>query len=349
MKTSFVSTYSMSSRLRESLPRLQSELARTATEISTSRHADVGLSLGNKIGKTLQLRHDLSGLEAQMTANGFLSAQLEKTQAALGEMGKGATAFLNTLISVSDPTGAAREIGQAARSGLSSLAALANLADGGEYVFGGIDGGTPPFADFDGAPKLAIDTAFAAAFGLAMPDPQSDPAVADIDAAAMQAFLDTDFADLFADPNWGTTWSSASDTVRTSRIGPEQKAEVSVSANEPALRKLAMAYSMVASLGAGALSEGTLNVVVEKARQLAGAAASDLSGLQSRLGFVEERVASETQRMTAQRDVVTLNINALEGVDPVEAKVKFDTLTTQLEMSYSLTNRMLSLSIMKYA
>ena len=36
------------------------------------------------------------------------------------------------------------------------------------------------------------------------------------------------------------------------------------------------------------------------------------------------------------------------GVDPAEAKVKIDTLTTQLEMSYSLTAKLLQLSIINY-
>jgi flagellar hook-associated protein 3 FlgL len=60
-------------------------------------------------------------------------------------------------------------------------------------------------------------------------------------------------------------------------------------------------------------------------------------------------VATATERMTAEKDIVSQGITSLEGVDPVEAKVRFDTLSTQLEMSYALTNRILNLSILNYA
>jgi flagellar hook-associated protein 3 FlgL len=53
--------------------------------------------------------------------------------------------------------------------------------------------------------------------------------------------------------------------------------------------------------------------------------------------------------LTVQGDILETRIGALEGVDPMEAKVRIDTLTTQIEMSYALTVRFLEMSILNYA
>jgi flagellar hook-associated protein 3 FlgL len=53
--------------------------------------------------------------------------------------------------------------------------------------------------------------------------------------------------------------------------------------------------------------------------------------------------------MAEEQDVVEARLASLEGVDPYEAKVRVDTLSTQIEMSYSLTNKILRLSILNYA
>ena len=53
--------------------------------------------------------------------------------------------------------------------------------------------------------------------------------------------------------------------------------------------------------------------------------------------------------MTRERDVIDVRTSTLEGVDPYEAKVRFDQLSTQIEMSYALTVRLSNLSILNYA
>ena len=66
-------------------------------------------------------------------------------------------------------------------------------------------------------------------------------------------------------------------------------------------------------------------------------------------GACRAQVSSATDRVKAQQAIVEDRIGTLEGVDPAEAKVKIDTLTTQIEMSYSLTAKLLQISILNYA
>lgn len=349
MKTSFISTYNMASGLRNNLSRLQTDLNKASVEVASSHHADVGLSLGNQSARALALRLDYSSLDVYINSNGEVAARLQQTQAALQSISSSASAFLANLVSTTNSPSSATQLTTNARSTLGALIDVANATGGGQSLFGGINVGQLPLAEYSGAPKLALDTAFANAFGLPMPDPQADAAVASIDPAAMADFLDNEFAALFSDPAWTDSWSSASDTNLQSSIAPSEQIETSANANEPAMRKLAMAYSMVAELGAEKLSPATLDVIVAKSREVLGSAISDLTGMQGRLGLAEERISSATKRLTNEKDVVSNGITSLEGVDPVEAKVRFDTLSTQIEMSYAMTTRILSLSILKYA
>ncbi|MDQ0326283.1 flagellar hook-associated protein 3 FlgL [Rhodopseudomonas julia] len=346
MKTTFVSTYALANNLRSSVPRMQSELAKAGVEMATSRHADVGLTLGYSTARTLSFRHDFTQAESFIATNGLLSSQLQRTQITMDGIADTANKTLAVFVSVSDPYVASEEFQASAKAALSGLISLGNTAADGQYLFSGINTGAAPFNDYDaGGPKAAVDGAFATFFGFS----QSDPAVANITASDMQTFLDGDFAALFDDPSWGTTWSNASDTNITSRISPHEELTTSVNGNTQALRNLAMAYTMVAELGTTELGPETIQVVVDKARELIGGALPQLTDMQSAIGFTQQRVTAATERMTAEKDLISKGIQSLENVDPAEAKVRFDTLTTQIEMSYALTTKIMNLSILKYA
>ena len=67
--------------------------------------------------------------------------------------------------------------------------------------------------------KAALDAAFLAEFGFT----QDDPAVAGIDPAQMQTFLDGAYADLFLDnAQWEGSWSDASSRNVRSRIATKR-------------------------------------------------------------------------------------------------------------------------------
>ena len=204
-------------------------------------------------------------------------------------------------------------------------------------------------ADYSGAPKLTVDAAFAAKFGLPAVDPQASPLVAAITPTDMADFLDNEFAALFGDAGWQADWSSASDQNIASRISTTERIETSANANEQPVRQIARAYAMISELGAGALRSDTLQVVLDRASTLLGAAISGSTEIETRLGTAEERVKAANERMTRQKDIVELRIDGLEGVDPAEAKARIDVLTAQIQMSYALTTQVLHLSILNYA
>ena len=243
------------------------------------------------------------------------------------------------------PADPSNTIAQSAQSALASFTQTANASDGRNYLFGGINSGTAPIADYDSGPGAAVEAAFTAKFGFA----SSDPAAANITGAQMSDFLDNEFNALFSDPAWGSTWSSASDQVVNSRIDTSTTVATSVSANESAMRKLTEAYTMVGYLGFDGLGSDAQQAILDKASTLVSNGDDGLIQIQASLGGVQNQVTEASDRLTTQQSILTTRIDSLESVDPTEAKVKIDTLTTQIEMSYSLTSKLLQMSLLNYA
>jgi flagellar hook-associated protein 3 FlgL len=133
-----------------------------------------------------------------------------------------------------------------------------------------------------------------------------------------------------------------------SRISTSELIETSANANQPGVRKLAMAYAMVADLGIETLSEAAYQAVVDTATRIAGEAVQDLAKEQSRLGTAQERIANANDRMSIQIDILTNHIGLLEGVDPFEASTRVAALMTQVETAYAMTARIQNLSLLKY-
>jgi flagellar hook-associated protein 3 FlgL len=342
MRTSFISTLSLAMPMRNNLSRMQSDLSRLSGEIASGRMADAGLTLGTGVASSVTFRSSDSSLSALIDGNGQIKTRLSQSQSALDTLRAGADSFLKTLL---NSNGQGDILQAAGATGLDDFIATMNASDGQRYLFGGINSGTAPIANYDAGAGAAVDAAFLAKFGVS----QSDPAAAQITGADMADFLDNEFSALFADPAWSGTWSSASDQPQQSRISTTRTIDTSASANEAGFRKLAMAYTMVAKLGTAGLGEGARKAIIDKATSLIGTATTDVVDIQSRLGSAENAVDDATKYMTSQRDIVATQLDKLEGVDPVEAKTRLDTLNTQIEMSYSLTNRLLRLSILNYS
>ncbi|MBS7537958.1 flagellar hook-associated family protein [Ancylobacter lacus] len=348
MRTTFISTQSLSNAPRSALPRLQAELSDTSTEITTGRYADVGKQLGVSTAESVQLRLEQAALSSLKDGNASATAQIDRTQTALADIRSGADSFLQQLLAVTGTGGSGAVLQQQASGILNDLTDTLNVTDGRRYLFGGLNSGEKPVAALAEGPGAAISAAFAKRFGLDPASPQTDPKVKDITAAGMADFIDKDLAGFFDEAGWSATWSNGSSENRTATIGLSERVEVSANANEPAMRKLAMAYTMVATLGTQALSAPALQTVIDRSRSLVGTSLSELTAVGARLGAAQNRIDASNEMMQRAQDVVQRRLSALESVDTAEAKTRFDTLSTQIEMSYSLTSRILKMSILNY-
>ena len=100
MKTTLVSTLAVSTSLRQSILRTQSELGIAQKEVATGRHADVGLTLGGRTGQTVSLRQEHARLNTIIDGNALAGSRLDATQAALDDIRGMADRFLAGLVAV---------------------------------------------------------------------------------------------------------------------------------------------------------------------------------------------------------------------------------------------------------
>lgn len=348
MKTTFISSLSLWNSPRNNLARMQTDLAKATTEVTTGRFADVGLELGYKAGQGISLRQQRSELDAFISSNGALSLRMDTTNAGLDSIRNAAEDFMSSVISRPAEDVSSGIIGDTARSRLMSLVAGMNTTADGQFIFGGINAGQKPLTDYESVPtsaaKSAVDAAFVAAFGFS----QTDPAVSTISAADMSNFLDGAFSTLFDEPAWQANWSSASSQNIESRISLNEKTETSYSANDAAIRKLAMAYTMAFDLGNTKLAADVQQTVMNKVISVVSMATKDIVKAQAGLGVVQNKITGANNRMEIQKNVLDDHIGKLEGVDPAEAKTRVDALTTQIQISYSITSQLQKLSLVNY-
>jgi flagellar hook-associated protein 3 FlgL len=348
MKTTFVSTLTNSTAVRQSVLSLQSQLVKAQNELASGEVDDLGLSLGNETGQTFDLSQQQSLLQTTIDTNNGVSTRLAAVQNAADGLQSSAQTLLKALIGAQAGSISQSLAQSQAQGNLQDLISGLNTSVAGQYVFGGDNTGTMPitnyFANPPAANKQAVDSAFSAAFATT----QSGAGVQSITPAAMTSFLQNQFAALFQGTNWSTNWSSATNGPIDNRIAPSETVDTSVSANRPAAQNLAMAYTMVADLGTANLSSQTFQAVVAQATQLIGQATQQLTQMQASVGIMQASITNANNTMTIQMNVLSSQLNQMERVSPYDLSTQITQLTTQLEASYSLTARLQNLSLVTY-
>lgn len=347
MKTSFISTWSLSVSTRQSIGNLQQKIAEGQTEMNTGRYADVGVSIGHRTGDSVSLRQQYAGLETIITTNSVVSTRLDSSQAALKALGDAAQNFVGSLNATRNAENGAKIVHDEAQANLAAFINTMNTSVTGAYIFAGTNADVKPIQGYSSSPPSASSQAVTDAFQAAFGFPPTDPQAQAITPQDMTAFLDGPFAALFDDPAWSANWSSASDQNIRSRISTNELIETSANANDPSIRKLASAYTMMAAL-VDNLSQATFQAVTDKATVLIGEATPGIISVQAKLGNSQQRVASANDRMQLQMNIMTTGIGKLEKVDPYEASLRVSNLLQQLNTSYALTARIQQLSILNY-
>ena len=345
--TSYISTFSVSSALRQSVLKMQSELANANQEVSTGNYADIGLSLGAETGESVSLQSQGALLQTITSTNSVVSTRLSTTQTILSSLQTSAQNLLNSLIEGNSSTTNAGDLQAAAQSDLKSMTGSLNTTLNGSYIFAGTNTASQPVTDYYGTPaanQSAVNAAFSSAFGMS----QSSANVSTITGSAMQSFLDNQFSGLFQGASWATDWSSATDQTQTNLISTSQTEATSISANETAFKQLSQAYTMVANLGTSNLGTDAYQAVVTAAQKLLTSGINGLTNLQASVGNVQANVSSSSDQMSLQMNILSTQVSNLESVNPYEAATRVTDLQTQIETSYALTSQLHQLSLVNY-
>jgi flagellar hook-associated protein 3 FlgL len=343
MKTTFISSATLWNSPRSTLDKLQSELVKANKEVVTGRHMDVGLVLGRKTGKTLSLRQERAALDALTDSNTSATLRLKSTSAALDQVRNAGDKFKDALVGMHVGSQDVPLVQSQARASLNKLISNLNENVGSQFLFGGVNSKVQPIQAYEAGPQAAINTTFSAHFGFS----QTDPLVAGITPAQMQAFIEGPLAAHF-ETQWKGTWSNASDQNIQSLISPTERVETSANANETAFRELTKAYVMTFDLGIAGLNDQTREYLLNKVIATLGEGVSGVTELQADLGTAQRKIDDANERMSLQKTFFEERITNYEAIDPAEAKVRVDQLSTQIQTSYSLTAQLNQLSLINF-
>ena len=135
--TSYISTQSISSSMRQSILRMQSELAASQTEIATGNYADIGLTLGSRTGDSVSLQAENSLLQTITNTNQTVTSRLDTTQTILSGLRTSAQTLLNSLIEGTGSNTNASSIQASGQSDLQGLISGLNSTLSGDFIFAG--------------------------------------------------------------------------------------------------------------------------------------------------------------------------------------------------------------------
>ncbi|MGI2032561.1 flagellar hook-associated family protein [Rhizobium panacihumi] len=341
MKTSFSSTHSIQTALLQTMARAQKDLATANEEVTTGVYADLGVELGAKTSRSLDLSRDMLRIESQMTTNSIATQRLTSSEEALSQLADISQNVMDSLVGLSGSSTTLDVARSTITSALNSFVDVANTSVSGEYLFSGTNSDVKPMLAYDenSALSQAVDD-----FRVA----QGYPAPENMTPAQMKSFLDdlqTQFND---DTFWSTNVSSASDSNITTRISPTEVVDTSTNANEQGFRSFVFASVISAKYLTNDVPEQTRKAVTDSATAAIGQAISGVNDQRSSIGLSTERVSKATDSLADQKSIIETHINELQGVDVYEASTRVSALQSLLEASYTLTSRIQQLSLVNY-
>jgi flagellar hook-associated protein 3 FlgL len=348
MTSSTISSLALWDASRISMSRVQSQLGAASQEVTTGRHYDVGLALGTGTARAIDARVAIDDIDSIVTMNGVVGQRLSTMQSSMTAMLDLARSLFTEATQVTQ-SGVDRELFiDSAKSKLATLTSLLSSTNNGTFIFSGTNSLSAPVSDYLADPPPAARSAVVSAFTSEFSVAPDDPAVADITADQVKSYWNGTYSALFESPSWQTAFSSASDEPTELRIGPQEYASYSVSANDPGIRKLYSTLVALVDAGASDMNADAFGQLASLVASGAGAAAADLARSQAALGAVQSRLTNANDRMEIGRNLLNKAVGELEGVDQVEASTRLNSLTTQLQVSYAVTARMFKLSLLEY-
>lgn len=341
MKTSSISSQTISNAMQLTVSNAQTEIAKLQKEAVTGTYADTGLELGTRTSTSLDYTRESSRLQSIIDSNSVAEQRMDASQLAMENMSTSAQTLLNSVIALSGntDTSSLAVAASTATSVLENFTSYGNTAVNGEYLFSGINSDAQTLNDsFISDVTTKFKTAFSdymSANGIA--------SEADVTASDMSAFLQ-DYQDNF---DWSSE-TNASETTMSSRISTSETVSTSTTANSDGFKSLVLASVISSQLVNSGLSTGALAVVNDTTTKLAGSAISGIDTQRAQIGLSQERVEKANTYMSAQKTIIDTQLNDLVGVDTYEASTRLTTLLNQVETSYTITSKIQGLSLVNF-
>jgi flagellar hook-associated protein 3 FlgL len=333
MRISTMGDLAQTQQSRRQYADLSRQQTRLTEEVATGLRADRGRAVGGDftalagIERSLAVlaSHDLAAREAELATGAV--------QAALGSLQDAAQVFSGKIAGGLQTPGATaiRTLAAEARERLDAGLSALNVQSGDRYLLSGTATDQRPL--IDGAALLAaLGTATA---GL--------PAVSDV-TAAVDAWFDAPaggggFLDI--------AYGGAATPLAPFSIGPEDRAAMTLTAADPALREMLKGLATAALVDTGTFAgnpQAQAQLLRAGGDRLLSADAG-LIDLRAALGTVEARIGEAQSANGASRTALSLERNALVSADPYDAATELEAVQTRIETLYTLTVRLSRLTL----
>jgi len=348
MKADTISTLVGRDILRTAMARNQTTLADTLKEFSTGRLADVGKTLGGRVGGVLDMRQILGDLAGMENTNAVVEQRLKFMQSAYVAVRDLGQNFSESTLSI-HKAGSDRGLLIAdAKARMGTLTDVLRTSTNGVYAFSGLNISEPPVENYLSTPQSTARAAVIATFTSAFGFPPDDPQAVTITPAQMEAYIDGPFADLFEEPQWSANFSTATDEVMSDRISHHEEIDTSATANDRGIRQLFFSLTLAIDGGAEHLRADTYEVLAGRIANSASESGHNIVSSQSKMGVVEERLAQANERIGIEKNALEGRVGEMEGVDAYKVADRLSLLMTRIESSYAVTARMQQLSLLNY-
>ncbi len=356
MKTSFVSSLSIQTTMRYAVSKAQQDMVAAHKEVTTGRHADVGVALGATTSRSLDLTRDVLRIKSMLTTNSLATQRLESSEEALGNMSDLGQDIMNALITLGDSQDVTNiaTFQTAARTALDTFISFGNTSVNGEYLFAGVNSDVLPFQDVTSSTsgaRAALEnelTLFLASQAPPTTKDQMTETQMDDFLTQMEAIFDgTQPLDGGAD-FWSTFVSNASDANMKSRISQSEIVETSTNSNADGMRNFVLAALVSEMFISTDTSDAGRLKAADKAMEYIGIAKLGIDQERARLGLAAERVKKADESLQAQQNIIETHLNDLQSVDAYEASTRVKGLEALVETAYTLTARLQQLSLVNF-
>ncbi len=366
MKTSFVSTLSIQTTMRNSIAGVQREMVKANQEAVTMKHADLGVALGANTSRALDLSREITRINSLVSSAALATQRLETTELALANMNESALTIQSAILTLgnSGDEGSLATARKAMTNALESFTTFANTAVQGEYIFAGINSDVKPMNDYfaAGSPaKAVIDAEFnhflssnSIASASAMTKDQMESFLTGLEkkfTGEVPLLSPPHAAAIAGQDLWKAVFSDASDENMKVRISPSEVVESSTNANSQGMRNFAFASIISMEFLKGEMSQGAREAVATRTTTVIARAMNGVDSINQQrttIGISTERVAKAGESLQAQEDILTKGLVAMEGVDPEEATTRLNTMKTLLETAYAVTAKIQQLSLANF-
>lgn len=346
------STYSQMSNLLRIMAAQKNELNSRQQEIGSGRKSDLALSLGTEMRRSVNSHSLLNSYKAYLLNNNIVKARLEIADESLTNILENAHEFKSSLMLAQNDARGQHIIDTQASNKLALFISSLNNSFDNKYIFAGEKTNIPPLNAFFTEPVSAVKSKIDAAFSSSPPDgfgfSQNSLLVSTITPEQLEGFINNSLTELFSENEWSLSWSNASNEPLKNMISPKQRMDTSITVNDPALRKIAMAYVIGCNLGAERMNARTYQALARKSLESLDEGLRLLNSTRTRVGVMQQTLDLSSAALEKQSHILEMQINGMESINQTEIATRTAGLLTRIETTMTLTSRISSLSLARY-